>query len=74
MIRRSGWPARGGLIVLDDCEWPSVANAMRYFEVNASWQSETISGPTRLRTFRLPDSHAEASFESFTPFAIDRMP
>jgi predicted O-methyltransferase YrrM len=27
----------GGLIVLDDCQWPSVATAVRYFEVNTGW-------------------------------------
>jgi predicted O-methyltransferase YrrM len=44
----------GGLIVLDDCQWPSVLTAVRYFEVNAGWQQQPIDGPTRLRSFRLP--------------------
>ncbi|MGH9121856.1 MAG: class I SAM-dependent methyltransferase [Acidimicrobiales bacterium] len=26
----------GGLIILDDCEWPSVAAAVRYFELNTA--------------------------------------
>jgi hypothetical protein len=65
----------GGLIVLDDCdEWPSVATAVRYFEVNAGWRSQTISRPTRLRAFRLPDPGVEPTFESFRPFGIHATP
>jgi predicted O-methyltransferase YrrM len=58
----------GGLIVLDDCQWPSVATAVRYFEVNTGWQSQSISDPTRLRAFRLPDPRIEPAFENFRPF------
>jgi predicted O-methyltransferase YrrM len=58
----------GGLIVLDDCQWPSVATAVRYFEVNMGWQSQPINGPTRLKAFRLPDPRVEPAFESFRPF------
>ncbi len=58
----------GGLIVLDDCQWPSVAAAVRYFEVNTGWRPQTIGQGTRLRAFRLPDPPVEPSFESFTPF------
>jgi predicted O-methyltransferase YrrM len=58
----------GGLIVLDDCEWPSVATAVRYFEVNTGWRPETIGQPTRLRAFRLPDPRVEPGFETFKPF------
>jgi len=61
----------GGLVVLDDCQWPSVATAVRYFELNAGWGSQVISQPTRLRAFRLPNPRIEASFESFKPFIID---
>ena len=59
----------GGLIVLDDCQWPSVATAVRYFEVNTAWQSQPISQPTRLRAFRLPDPPVEPAFYDFKPFA-----
>lgn len=61
----------GGLIVLDDRQWPSVAPAVRYFEINTGWQSQQIGQPTRLRAFRLPDPHVELSFESFRPFGSD---
>ena len=61
----------GGLIVLDDCQWPSVATAVRYFEVNTGWRPQTIGQPTRLRAFRLPDPRVEPSFESFRPFHND---
>jgi predicted O-methyltransferase YrrM len=64
----------GGLIVLDDCQWPSVGTAVRYFEVNTGWRSQMISQPTRLRAFRLPDPRIEASFESFKPFNFDSTP
>ena len=58
----------GGLIILDDCQWPSVATAVRYFEVNTGWQPEEIGQPTRLRAFRLPDPRVEPSFEDFKSF------
>jgi predicted O-methyltransferase YrrM len=58
----------GGLIVLDDYQWPSVATAVRYFEVNTGWQSQPIAQPTRLRAFRLPSLRVEPDFESFKPF------
>jgi predicted O-methyltransferase YrrM len=58
----------GGLIVVDDCQWPSVLTAVRYFEVNAGWQQQPVSAPTRLRAFRLPRFRVEASFEAFRPF------
>lgn len=64
----------GGLIVLDDCQWPSVATAVRYFEVNAGWQPEAIGQPTRLRALRLPDPRVEPSFEDFEPFGSDSPP
>jgi predicted O-methyltransferase YrrM len=62
----------GGLIVLDDCQSPSVATAVRYFEVNTEWQRVPIGQPTRLRAFRLPDLPREPSFEVFKPFGIDQ--
>jgi predicted O-methyltransferase YrrM len=58
----------GGLIVLDDCQWPSVATAVRYFEVNTGWESQPISATTRLRAFRLPDPPTEPAFYDFKPF------
>jgi predicted O-methyltransferase YrrM len=64
----------GGLIVLDDCEWLSVATALRYFEVNTGWRSQVMIQPTRLRAFRVPDPGVESSFESFRPFDIDSTP
>jgi predicted O-methyltransferase YrrM len=63
-----------GLVVLDDCSWPSVATAARYFEVNAGWQAEAIDPDTRLRAYRLPDMKVEPSFESFEPFGVDPKP
>jgi predicted O-methyltransferase YrrM len=58
----------GGLVVLDDCDWPSVATAVRYFERNAGWRRHEIARPTRLRAYRLPDPRIEPSFEDFVPF------
>lgn len=64
----------GGLIVLDDCQWPSIATAVRYFEVNTGWQPETIDQPTRLRAFRLPDARVEPSFGDFKSFGSESAP
>jgi predicted O-methyltransferase YrrM len=64
----------GGLIVLDDCQWPSVATAARYFEVNTGWQSSILRTPTRLRAFRIPDPRPEVAFEEFKPFPLDEVP
>jgi DNA invertase Pin-like site-specific DNA recombinase/predicted O-methyltransferase YrrM len=64
----------GGLLVLDDCQWLSVATAVRYFEVNTGWPPQVISQPTRLRAFRLPDPRVAVSIESFRPFTIDSSP
>jgi predicted O-methyltransferase YrrM len=58
----------GGLIVLDDCDYPSVATAVRYFEVNTGWRAEPIRPGTRLRAYRLPDRRIEPAFEHFKPF------
>jgi predicted O-methyltransferase YrrM len=60
----------GGLIVLDDCDWPSVATAVRYFELNTGWSPHPIGSPTRLRAFRLPSPRFEPAFEGFKPFTI----
>jgi predicted O-methyltransferase YrrM len=61
----------GGLVILDDCNFPSVATAVSYFEVNTGWAQEPIAAPTRLRAFRLPDPRTEPGFESFQPFGLD---
>ena len=61
----------GGLVVLDDHHWPSVATAARYFENNAGWQAESLGRETRLRAYRLPNPRAEPSFEDFQPFGLD---
>jgi predicted O-methyltransferase YrrM len=61
----------GGLVILDDCSYPSVATAARYFEVNTGWEPEPIASPTRLRAFRLPNPRTEPSFNSFKPFGLD---
>jgi predicted O-methyltransferase YrrM len=58
----------GGLVILDDCEWPSVATAVRYFEVNTAWKLHPLETTTRLRAYRLPDPRHEPAFNSFTPF------
>jgi predicted O-methyltransferase YrrM len=61
----------GGLVVLDDCRWPSVATAVRYYETNTGWQAELIDRETRLRAYRLPNPRIEPSFERFAPFGLD---
>ena len=58
----------GGLVILDDCSYPSVATAVRYFEANTGWEPELIPAPTRLRAFRLPTPRTEPNFENFKPF------
>ncbi len=61
----------GGLIVLDDGHWLSVATAVHYFVVNTGWEPRVIHSPTRLCAYRLPDPRVEPAFESFRPFGID---
>ena len=58
----------GGLIILDDCEWPSVATAARYFELNTGWSPQVLDVDTRLRAYRLPNSRSEPAFDSFVAF------
>jgi predicted O-methyltransferase YrrM len=64
----------GGLVILDDCSYPSVATAVRYFQVNTGWTIAPVQSPTRLRAFRLPMERTEPSFESFKPFGLDTAP
>jgi predicted O-methyltransferase YrrM len=58
----------GGLVVLDDCEWPSVATAVRHFELNTGWLRQELPTSTRLQAYRLPDEIAEPNFADFKPF------
>jgi predicted O-methyltransferase YrrM len=61
----------GGMVILDDCSFPSVATAVRYFEVNAGWEPRPLVSPTRLRAFRLPATRTEPGFRNFRPFGLD---
>jgi len=56
----------GGLIILDDATWPSVATALRYFDLNLGWQPVSIAG--RLTARRLPPEPVEPAFTDFKPF------
>ncbi|MBW3576556.1 MAG: class I SAM-dependent methyltransferase [Actinobacteria bacterium] len=58
----------GGLIVLDDCNWASVATAIDYFVQNMQWHHEPLKARTRLTAFRLPDPPADPRFREFRPF------
>lgn len=61
----------GGLVIVDDYDWASVATAVRYFEVNLGWCTEPITAPSRLRAFRLRDPRLEPNFTTFKPFGIE---
>jgi predicted O-methyltransferase YrrM len=63
----------GGLIALDDPQWPSVATAIRYFEINTGWRAVEVPGQTRIAAFRLPDPRIDPSFENFKPFGAESM-
>jgi predicted O-methyltransferase YrrM len=56
----------GGLIILDDAEWPSVAAALRYFDLNLGWRPVSIAG--RLTARRIPDEPFEPNFTEFKAF------
>jgi len=56
----------GGVIVLDDAEWPSVATALRYFDLNLGWRP--LATPGRLTVRELPDGPFEPAFTDFKPF------
>lgn len=62
----------GGLVVLDDYGWPSVATAARYYEINLGWApiGDALIGGTegRMRALRLPARLIEPSFKDFIPF------
>jgi predicted O-methyltransferase YrrM len=61
----------GGVIVVDDFEWPSVCAAVRYFEVNLDWRLQSMGESTRLRALRLPDELVDPRFESFVDTSHD---
>ena len=56
----------GGLVILDDVAWPSVATALRYFDLNLGWQPVRAAG--RLTARRMPDEPFEPDFTDFKPF------
>jgi len=56
----------GGLIVLDDVCWPSVAAAVSYFDVNLGWREVPMG--RRLVGRRLPMELVEPDFREFRPF------
>ena len=68
----------GGLVILDDLGSPSVATAVRYYEINLGWQPvagafdrgtiDATTGQPRLRAFRLPDEPFEPPYKAFKPF------
>jgi predicted O-methyltransferase YrrM len=60
----------GGLVILDDIDWPSVATAVHYYEVNVGWTPAAPGLTGRLRPFRLPDPRVEPRFEDFEPFGV----
>ena len=56
----------GGLVVLDDATFPSVATALAYFDVNLRW--ERVDLDSRLEARRLPADREEPAFTAFQPF------
>jgi predicted O-methyltransferase YrrM len=56
----------GGLIILDDASWPSVATALRYYDLNLGWRPVELAG--RLTARRLPKGLVEPAFTDFRPF------
>lgn len=60
----------GGLIILDDYWWPSVAITARYYETNLGWRPVNITGgtPGRLYAMRIPDVEFEPNFKELMPF------
>jgi len=56
----------GGLIALDDAAWPSVASALRYYDLNLGWRAVALGG--RLTARRLPTNPVEPDFTDFKPF------
>jgi predicted O-methyltransferase YrrM len=58
----------GGIVVLDDCHWASVAAAVRYFELHCGWKQRPMPEHTRLRAYRLPTNPTELPLTDFQPF------
>ncbi|MFN2601509.1 MAG: class I SAM-dependent methyltransferase [Gemmatimonadaceae bacterium] len=56
-----------GLVILDDASFPSVATALRYFDLNLGWIPVEIAG--RLSARRLPAELFEPAFTDFKPFS-----
>ena len=56
----------GGLVIMDDAAWPSVAAAIRYFDLNLGWRVVSVEG--RLTARRTPDEPFEPDFTDFKPF------
>lgn len=56
----------GGVIILDDAKWPSVATALRYFDLNLGWRPIATRG--RLTVRELPDAPFDPAFTDFKPF------
>ena len=56
----------GGLIILDDAASPSVATALRYFDLNLGWRPVNIAG--RLTARLIPAEPFEPDFTDFKPF------
>jgi predicted O-methyltransferase YrrM len=55
-----------GVIILDDAAWPSVATALRYYDLNLGWEPVELAG--RLTGRRLPQDPSEPDFTDFRPF------
>lgn len=68
----------GGVVLLDDVWWPSVAAAAAYFEINLGWKpvpgalaggtTDPAGGRPRARAYRLPAPPPTPDFEDFRPF------
>ncbi|MER6490142.1 class I SAM-dependent methyltransferase [Streptomyces griseorubiginosus] len=68
----------GGVVLLDDVWWPSVAAAVAYFETNLGWlpipgaladgTADPASGRPRTGAYRLPDPRPTPDFREFRPF------
>jgi hypothetical protein len=56
----------GGLVILDDAAWASVATALRYFDLNLGWRAVSMAG--RLVARQVPDEPFEPDFTDFRPF------
>lgn len=74
----SGIVRPGGIVLLDDVWWPSVAAAAAYFETNLGWRpvpdaladgtTDPAGGRPRTRAYRLPAPHPKPDFREFQPF------